>query len=126
MEADKDQLITEDADVAYRKCPGVNNVAYVVSGTRGSALRPSRTYRRPAETQDYKDVYHVFSATRSFLTQPKCRRCFLASRSRHIVRMGHRFPSSLCETCARMNQPIRTSQDTAHETLRIMNHQPIS
>lgn len=31
MEADKDQLITEDADVAYRKCPGVNNVAYVVS-----------------------------------------------------------------------------------------------
>lgn len=33
MEADKDQLITEDADVAYRKCPGVNNVAYVVSDT---------------------------------------------------------------------------------------------
>lgn len=32
MEADKDQLITEDADAAYRKCPGVNNVAYVVSG----------------------------------------------------------------------------------------------
>lgn len=31
IEADKDQLITEDADVAYRKCPGVNNVAYVVS-----------------------------------------------------------------------------------------------
>lgn len=31
MEADKDQLITEDPDVVYRKCPGVNNVAYVVS-----------------------------------------------------------------------------------------------
>lgn len=31
-ESDKDQLITEDADAAYRKCPGVNNVAYVVSG----------------------------------------------------------------------------------------------
>lgn len=34
MEADKDQLITEDADAAYRKCPGVNNVAYVVSDAR--------------------------------------------------------------------------------------------
>ena len=31
MEADKDHLITEDGDAAYRKCPGVNNVAYVVS-----------------------------------------------------------------------------------------------
>lgn len=31
MEADKDQLITEDNDAAYKKCPGVNNVAYVVS-----------------------------------------------------------------------------------------------
>lgn len=30
-EADKDHLITEDSDAAYRKCPGVNNVAYVVS-----------------------------------------------------------------------------------------------
>uniref|UniRef100_A0A668V1Q2 Uncharacterized protein n=1 Tax=Oreochromis aureus TaxID=47969 RepID=A0A668V1Q2_OREAU len=28
MEADKDHLITEDTDAAYRKCPGVNNVAY--------------------------------------------------------------------------------------------------
>lgn len=33
MEADKDHLITEDSDAAYRKCPGVNNVAYVVSST---------------------------------------------------------------------------------------------
>lgn len=33
MEADKDHLITEDTDAAYRKCPGVNNVAYVVSNT---------------------------------------------------------------------------------------------
>lgn len=39
MEADKDQLITEDADAAYRKCPGVNNVAYVVSGGAGEALQ---------------------------------------------------------------------------------------
>lgn len=31
IEADKDQLITEDSEAAYRKCPGVNNVAYVVS-----------------------------------------------------------------------------------------------
>lgn len=34
MEADKDHLITEDSDAAYRKCPGVNNVAYVVSSRR--------------------------------------------------------------------------------------------
>lgn len=32
VEADKDQLISEDSDAAYRKCPGVNNVAYVVRG----------------------------------------------------------------------------------------------
>ena len=31
IEADKDQLITDDCDAAYRKCPGVNNVAFVVS-----------------------------------------------------------------------------------------------
>lgn len=31
MDADKDHLITEDSDAAYRKCPGVNNVAFVVS-----------------------------------------------------------------------------------------------
>lgn len=35
MDADKDQLITEDTDAAYRKCPGVNNVAYVVSRAGG-------------------------------------------------------------------------------------------
>lgn len=29
-EADKDQLISEDSDGIYRRCPGVNNVAYVV------------------------------------------------------------------------------------------------
>lgn len=33
MDADKDHLITDDADASYRKCPGVNNVAYVVSNT---------------------------------------------------------------------------------------------
>uniref|UniRef100_A0A3Q2NWV2 UPF0606 protein KIAA1549-like n=1 Tax=Fundulus heteroclitus TaxID=8078 RepID=A0A3Q2NWV2_FUNHE len=31
IEADKDHLITEDSDAVYRKCPGVNNVAYVRS-----------------------------------------------------------------------------------------------
>lgn len=31
MEADKDHLISEDSDAAYKKYPGVNNVAYVVS-----------------------------------------------------------------------------------------------
>ncbi len=34
MDADKDHLITEDSDAACRKCPGVNNVAYVVSSTK--------------------------------------------------------------------------------------------
>lgn len=33
MEADKDHLISEDNDAVYRKCPGVNNVAYIVSRT---------------------------------------------------------------------------------------------
>lgn len=31
MEADKDHLISEERDAAYKKYPGVNNVAYVVS-----------------------------------------------------------------------------------------------
>jgi len=31
LEPDKDHLITEDGDAVYRKCPGVHNVAYVVS-----------------------------------------------------------------------------------------------
>lgn len=34
-EADKDQLICEDGDGVYRRCPGVNNVAYVVGGGGG-------------------------------------------------------------------------------------------
>lgn len=34
IEADKDHLITDDSDAVYRKCPGVNNVAYIVSSTR--------------------------------------------------------------------------------------------
>lgn len=33
-EADKDQLISEDSDGIYRRCPGVNNVAYVVGDGR--------------------------------------------------------------------------------------------
>lgn len=38
MDADKDHLITEDTDAAYRKCPGVNNVAYVVSRARSEMV----------------------------------------------------------------------------------------
>lgn len=33
-EADKDQLIPEDGDGVCRRCPGVNNVAYVVGDRR--------------------------------------------------------------------------------------------
>ncbi|XP_068595703.1 UPF0606 protein KIAA1549 [Brachionichthys hirsutus] len=35
IEADKDHLITEESDAAYRKCPGVNNVAYVSDPDQG-------------------------------------------------------------------------------------------
>ncbi|XP_029289458.1 UPF0606 protein KIAA1549 isoform X2 [Cottoperca gobio] len=46
MEADKDHLITEDSDAVYRKCPGVNNVAYVSDPDQGpgsphSSLSPT-------------------------------------------------------------------------------------
>ncbi|XP_044049699.1 UPF0606 protein KIAA1549 isoform X3 [Siniperca chuatsi] len=48
MEADKDQLITEDNDAAYRKCPGVNNVAYVSDPDQG----PGSPHRSPSPTDD--------------------------------------------------------------------------
>ncbi|XP_010769706.1 UPF0606 protein KIAA1549-like isoform X2 [Notothenia coriiceps] len=35
MEADKDHLISEDNDAVYRKCPGVNNVAYISDPDQG-------------------------------------------------------------------------------------------
>ncbi|RVE72258.1 hypothetical protein OJAV_G00060080 [Oryzias javanicus] len=47
MDADKDHLITED-DPAYRKCPGVNNVAYVSDPDQG----PVSPYRSPSPTDD--------------------------------------------------------------------------
>ncbi|XP_028305479.1 UPF0606 protein KIAA1549 isoform X2 [Gouania willdenowi] len=34
-DADKDKLITDELDVAHRKCPGVNNVAYVCDPDQG-------------------------------------------------------------------------------------------
>ncbi|KAK2841988.1 hypothetical protein Q5P01_012188 [Channa striata] len=48
MEADKDQLITEDSDAAYRKCPGVNNVAYVSDPDQG----PGSPHRSPSPIDD--------------------------------------------------------------------------
>uniref|UniRef100_A0A3Q3E233 UPF0606 protein KIAA1549 n=1 Tax=Labrus bergylta TaxID=56723 RepID=A0A3Q3E233_9LABR len=48
MEADKDHLITEDNDAAYRKCPGVNNVAYVSDPDQG----PGSPHRSPSPTDD--------------------------------------------------------------------------
>ncbi|XP_073328474.1 UPF0606 protein KIAA1549 [Pagrus major] len=48
MEADKDHLITEDGDAAYRKCPGVNNVAYVSDPDQG----PGSPHRSPSPTDD--------------------------------------------------------------------------
>ncbi|XP_026032416.1 UPF0606 protein KIAA1549 isoform X3 [Astatotilapia calliptera] len=48
MEADKDHLITEDTDAAYRKCPGVNNVAYVSDPDQG----PGSPHRSPSPTDD--------------------------------------------------------------------------
>ncbi|XP_042352545.1 UPF0606 protein KIAA1549 [Plectropomus leopardus] len=48
MEADKDHLITEDSDAAYRKCPGVNNVAYVSDPDQGSGS----PHRSPSPTED--------------------------------------------------------------------------
>ncbi|XP_026167933.1 UPF0606 protein KIAA1549 isoform X3 [Mastacembelus armatus] len=48
MEADKDHLITEDSDAAYRKCPGVNNVAYVSDPDQG----PGSPHRSPSPIDD--------------------------------------------------------------------------
>ncbi|XP_051238333.1 UPF0606 protein KIAA1549 isoform X2 [Dicentrarchus labrax] len=48
MEADKDHLITEDNDAAYRKCPGVNNVAYISDPDQG----PGSPHRSPSPTDD--------------------------------------------------------------------------
>ncbi|XP_032380306.1 UPF0606 protein KIAA1549 isoform X7 [Etheostoma spectabile] len=48
MEADKDHLITEDSDAVYRKCPGVNNVAYVSDPDQG----PGSPHRSPSPTDD--------------------------------------------------------------------------
>ncbi|XP_069385329.1 UPF0606 protein KIAA1549 isoform X5 [Paralichthys olivaceus] len=48
MDADKDHLITEDSDAAYRKCPGVNNVAYVSDPDQG----PVSPYGSPSPTDD--------------------------------------------------------------------------
>ncbi|XP_026221713.1 UPF0606 protein KIAA1549 isoform X3 [Anabas testudineus] len=47
-EADKDHLITEDSDAAYRKCPGVNNVAYVSDPDQG----PGSPHRSPSPIDD--------------------------------------------------------------------------
>ncbi|XP_015230231.1 PREDICTED: UPF0606 protein KIAA1549-like isoform X2 [Cyprinodon variegatus] len=48
MEADKDHLITEDGDAVYRRCPGVNNVAYVSDPDQG----PGSPLRSPSPTDD--------------------------------------------------------------------------
>ncbi|XP_074533585.1 UPF0606 protein KIAA1549-like isoform X2 [Halichoeres trimaculatus] len=48
MEADKDQLITEESDAAYRKCPGVNNVAYVSDPDQA----PGSPHRSPSPIDD--------------------------------------------------------------------------
>ncbi|XP_040894359.1 UPF0606 protein KIAA1549 [Toxotes jaculatrix] len=48
MDADKDHLITEDSDAAYRKCPGVNNVAYVSDPDQG----PGSPHRSPSPIDD--------------------------------------------------------------------------
>ncbi|KAG7521648.1 hypothetical protein JOB18_003626 [Solea senegalensis] len=48
MDADKDHLITDDSDAAYRKCPGVNNVAYVSDPDQG----PGSPHRSPSPTDD--------------------------------------------------------------------------
>ncbi|CAG13127.1 unnamed protein product [Tetraodon nigroviridis] len=47
-EADKDQLIPEDGDGIYRRCPGVNNVAYVSDPDQGQCS-PRRS---PSPTDD--------------------------------------------------------------------------
>ncbi|XP_077565229.1 UPF0606 protein KIAA1549-like [Stigmatopora nigra] len=47
-DADKDKLITEDSEAAYRKCPGVNNVAYVSDADQASGL----PHRSPSPTDE--------------------------------------------------------------------------
>ncbi|XP_051917557.1 UPF0606 protein KIAA1549 isoform X2 [Hippocampus zosterae] len=47
-DADKDHLITEDTDAVCRKCPGVNNVAYVSDPDQA----PGLTHRCPSPTTD--------------------------------------------------------------------------
>ncbi|XP_019749764.1 UPF0606 protein KIAA1549 isoform X2 [Hippocampus comes] len=47
-DADKDHLITEDTDAVCRKCPGVNNVAYVSDPDQA----PGLTHRSPSPTTD--------------------------------------------------------------------------
>ncbi|KAM9376102.1 UPF0606 protein KIAA1549 [Pholidichthys leucotaenia] len=48
IEADKDHLINEDSDAAYRKGPGVNNVAYVSDPDQGAGS----PHRSPSPTDD--------------------------------------------------------------------------
>ncbi|XP_072290749.1 UPF0606 protein KIAA1549 [Eucyclogobius newberryi] len=48
MEADKDHLISDDCDAAYRKYPGVNNVAYVSDPDQG----PGSPHRSPSPMDD--------------------------------------------------------------------------
>ncbi|XP_077938165.1 UPF0606 protein KIAA1549-like isoform X7 [Gasterosteus aculeatus] len=48
IEADKDHLITDDSDAVYRKCPGVNNVAYISDPDQG----PGSPHRSPSPTDD--------------------------------------------------------------------------
>lgn len=55
MEADKDHLITEDGDAVYRRCPGVNNVAYVVS----------RNSRSTSTAQELPDIQIVLCSESS-------------------------------------------------------------
>ncbi|XP_054633170.1 UPF0606 protein KIAA1549 isoform X3 [Dunckerocampus dactyliophorus] len=43
MDADKDHLISEDTDPVYRKCPGVNNVAFVSDPDQATHGSPSPT-----------------------------------------------------------------------------------
>nr|XP_061813146.1 UPF0606 protein KIAA1549-like [Nerophis lumbriciformis] len=47
-DADKDQLITEDSEAVYRKCPGVNNVAYVSDADQASGM----PHRSPSPTDE--------------------------------------------------------------------------
>ncbi|XP_077425581.1 UPF0606 protein KIAA1549 isoform X4 [Vanacampus margaritifer] len=48
IDADKDHLIAEDTEAVYRKCPGVNNVAYVSDPDQA----PGLTHRSPSPTDE--------------------------------------------------------------------------